>query len=220
MINIKAKNILKIKDPYDEKINFFMPDGYALGKISTLESILLIKIMRIVKASYIFEFGTFKGNTTRLLLENLPPPANRSIEKRVFTLDFPNMKNIDFKGEDKKIAKISVRNKKIEYYKCSRKNLVEQILINSKEFNENKYLKKFQFIFIDANHKEEFVRSDTEKSFKMISSKPSAIIWHDYNNPQYPDCTRYIKKLSKYKKIYYIKDTMLAVHLIGIKIAS
>jgi hypothetical protein len=130
------------------------------------------------------------------------------------------MKNIDFKGDDKKIAKISVRNKKIEYYKCSRKNLVEQILINSKEFNENKYLKKFQFIFIDANHKEDFVRSDTEKSFKMISSKPSAIIWHDYNNPQFPDVTRYIKKLSKYKKIYYIKDTMLAVHFIGVKIAN
>jgi hypothetical protein len=199
-----------------------MPDGYALGKINTLESILLIKIMRIVKASYIFEFGTFKGNTTRLLLENLPPPppANRSIEKRVFTLDLPNIKNIYFQGSDKKIAQISVRNKKLEYYKCSQKNLVEQILINSEEFNENKYLKKFQFIFIDANHAEKFVASDTEKSFKMISSKPSAIIWHDYNNPQYPSLTRYIKKLSKYKKIYYIKDTMLAVHFIGIKIAS
>ena len=75
MISINPKNILQIKEPYGEKINFFMPDGYALGKTSTLESILLIKIMRIVKASYIFEFGTFRGNTTRLLLENLPPHA-------------------------------------------------------------------------------------------------------------------------------------------------
>ena len=130
------------------------------------------------------------------------------------------MKNIYFQGDDKKIAQISVRNKKLEYYKSSRKNLVEQILINSKEFNENKYLKKFQFIFIDANHAEEFVNSDTEKSFKMISSKPSAIIWHDFNNPEYPGFTKYIKKLSKYKKIYYIKGTMLASHFIGIKIAS
>ena len=106
MINISAKNILKIKDPYGDKINFFMPDGYALGKISTLESILLVKIMRIVKASYIFEFGTFKGNTTRLLLENLPTShANRSIEKRVFTLDLPNIKNIYFQALDKNLLK-------------------------------------------------------------------------------------------------------------------
>ena len=130
------------------------------------------------------------------------------------------MKNTYFESEDKKIAQRAVGNKKLEYYKSSKKNLVEQIFSNSLEFNENKYLKKFQFIFIDANHAEKFVRSDTEKSFKMISSKPSAIIWHDFNNPKYPGLTKYIKKLSNYKKIYHIKDTMLAIHFIGIKIAS
>jgi len=66
MIEIKPKNILKIKDCLGEKINFFMPNGIATSGISTLESVLLIKIMRIVKARYLLEFGTFIGDTTRL----------------------------------------------------------------------------------------------------------------------------------------------------------
>jgi hypothetical protein len=116
MIEIKPKNILKIKDRLGEKINFFMPNGIAISGITTLESVLLIKIMRIVKAKYLLEFGTFKGDTTRLLLENLPPlssPLKKKGEiKRIFTIDLPNLKGVEFMGNDKKLAKISLGYKK------------------------------------------------------------------------------------------------------------
>jgi hypothetical protein len=54
----------------------------------------------------------------------------------------------------------------------------------------------------------------------MTSNNPSAIIWHDYNHPHFPSLTKYIKNLSKCKKIYHVKNTMLAIHFVGVKIAS
>jgi len=57
---------LRIEDSCGERVNFFMPQAQGRGFVSTIESILLIKLMRIVDAQYIFEFGTYKGLTTRL----------------------------------------------------------------------------------------------------------------------------------------------------------
>ena len=77
------------------------------------------------------------------------------------------------------------------------------------------YLGKFQMIFIDGNHKLRYVKSDTEKSFKMLAQEPSCIVWHDYRNPEFPELTSYIDSLADSKKIYHIEDTMLAFHLTG-----
>jgi len=214
--HIRPYQVLKIEDRFDEKVNFFMPQAQGAGSTSTLEQIMLIKLMRIVDASYIFEFGTYKGLTTRLLLENLPDKDINS--ERVYTLDLDNLEAVEFQGNDMNLAKEAF-NYERKYLKSNNKHLVKQILQNCLNLDENKYLNKFQFIFVDGNHEVNYARSDTEKSFKMLSGPPSCIAWHDYGNPEFPELTAYIEKLATIKQIYHIENTMLAFHLIGKEVA-
>jgi predicted O-methyltransferase YrrM len=209
---IRPSQVLRIEDQFADEINFFMPLANGDGVISTLESVLLIKLMRIVDATYIFEFGTFKGVTTRLLLENLPDKSVTS--KRIFTLDLSVLEGIEFQGGDIDLAKEAL-NYKRKYSTSKYKHLVKQILQDSFSFDENQYLNKFQFIFIDGNHQIKYAKSDTEKSFKMLSDSPSCIVWHDYGNPKFPELTAYLDYLATTKQIFHIQNTMLAFYLSG-----
>jgi len=215
--HIRPYQVLRIEDGFFEEIKFFMPQARGAGSTSTIESILLIKLMRIVDASYIFEFGTYKGLTTRLLLENLPDKNITS--ERVFTLDLDDLEGVKFQGTDINLAN-EVLNYKRKYLTSKSKHLVKQIFEDCLTFDERQYLNKFQFIFVDGNHEIDYVKSDTEKSFKMLSNSPSCIVWHDYGNPEFPELTAYIQNLATTKQIYHIEDTMIAFYLIGKKIAA
>ena len=217
MEHIRPYQVLRIEDGFDEEIKFYMPQSQGAGSTSTIESILLIKLMRIVDASYIFEFGTYKGLTTRLLLENLPKKNITS--PRIITLDLDDLKGVDFQGTDINLAN-EVLNYKRKYTNSKNKDYVKQILQDCLTFDENQYLNKFQLIFVDGNHEVNYVKSDTEKSFKMLSDSPSCIVWHDYGNPEFPELTAYIDNLSTTKQIYHIEDTMLAFYLTGKKVAE
>ena len=100
--HIRPYQILKIEDGFSDEIKFFMPQAQGQGSLYTLESCLLIKLMRITNASYVFEFGTYKGLTTRLLLENLP--ENEINSERLYTLDLPSIEGVKFQGNDEQVA--------------------------------------------------------------------------------------------------------------------
>lgn len=216
IIHIRPYQLLKIEDRFSDEIKFFMPQAQGQGSTSTLESVMLIKLMRVVDASYVFEFGTYKGLTTRLLLENLPD--KKIITERIFTLDLPDIDNVNFQGSDKEIAKEAL-NFPRKYLSSKNKNQVKQIFQDCLTFDATEYLKKFQFIFVDGNHEVTYVKSDTENSFRMLANAPSCIAWHDYGNPEFPELTAYIEDLAESKIIYHIENTMLAFHLIGKEVA-
>jgi len=212
VIHIRPFQILAIEDGFEEEVKFFMPPAQGLGSLHTLESILLIKLMRIVNASYIFEFGTYKGLTTRLLLENLPEKIISS--ERIFTLDLPNLEGVHFQGDDHKVASEALGFHR-KYLTSAKKYLVNQILHDSMTFECHDYLGKFQMIFIDGNHDVSYVKRDTENAFKMMSDAPSCTAWHDYGNKQFPELTAYIDDLAITHKIYHVENTMIAFHLRG-----
>ena len=215
--HIRPHQVLSIGDGFDDRINFFMPQAQGQGSLSTIEAIILIKLMRIVNAAYIFEFGTYRGLTTRILLENLPPHDVDG--ERIFTLDLPAIDGINFQGSDLEVAKQSI-NFQRKYLSSSNKKDVKQILQDCLTLDESLYSNKFQLIFIDGNHEVNYVRSDTEKSFVMLSDSPSCIAWHDYGNPEFPELTNYIDGLAKNIDIFHIEGTMLAFHLKGKEIPS
>lgn len=216
LIHIRPYQVLSIPDNFGEEIKFFMPPPTGTGSLKAIESIMLLKLMRCVNPSYIFEFGTFKGYTTRLLLENLPDSNVRS--ERIYTLDLPSLDNVIFQGVDRELATEGL-NFPRKYSASSKKNLVKQILQDSMNFDPQHYSKKFQFIFIDGNHEINYVKRDTENSQKMLADAPSCIVWHDYENPDYPQLTQYLEELSSQIKLYHIEDTMLVFHLIGKDVA-
>lgn len=216
MIHIRPYQVLSIPDGFGDEIRFFMPQAQGQGSVSTIESIMLLKLMRCVNPSHLFEFGTYKGLTTRLLLENLPESDVAS--ERIFTLDLPDLEHVVFQGTDIEVASESIDCER-KYLGSQRKHLVKQILQDSMTLDPDEYPKKFQFIFIDGNHELGYVRKDTENSLKMLADPPSCIVWHDYGNPEFPELTQYLEDLSTQILLQHIEDTMLAFHLLGINVA-
>jgi hypothetical protein len=219
LTHIRFNHVLRIEDGFDDEIKFFMPQAQVGGSISTIESIMPIKLMRVVNPGYIFEFGTYKGLTTRLLLSNLPTRADIKSE-RIYTLDLPSIEGIQFQGSDIDVAKEAIGFYRKYLDLLDKKHLVKQLLQDSLTLDTSQYLKKFQYIFIDGNHQIKYARSDTEKTFEMLAEAPSCIIWHDYGNPEFPELTNYIEELASSYRIYHLEETMLAFHVRGINVTS
>jgi len=214
---IRPSQILSLEDGLPEELTFFFPPLLP-GSMWALESLMLVKLLRYVKPAKLFEFGTFLGQTTRLLLENLPdvaalPPH----EKRVYTLDLPDMGTVAFQGSDKALAERAIGAQRT-YLASKRKDLVHQILIDSKAFDPTPYARQFQYVFIDANHEESYARRDTENALTLFAGEPGCIVWHDYKNPEFPELTAYLDSLSADLPLYHIEATMLVVHPAGFNI--
>jgi hypothetical protein len=216
--HIRPYQLLGVPDAeeYPDEIRFFMPLAQGSGSLLSIESLLLIKMMRITKPKYLFEFGTYKGLTTRLLLANLPPVSGVSGE-RIYTLDLPNLEDVHFQGTDVDLAREALGFER-KYNLEKDKGLVKQILQDSMKFDGSAYAGKFQFIFIDANHEVAYARRDTENSLKMLSEEKGCLIWHDYGHPEFPELTQYIEDLGKEMNVYHVEHTKLAFHPIGFDI--
>lgn len=214
LVHIRPYQLLGIPDGYEEQeeIKFFMPPAQGAGSLSTLESVVLLKLLRCVQPDYLFEFGTYKGYTTRLLLENLPASAAEG--ERIYTLDLPELDAVTFQGSDKALAQEALGFVR-KYMSCVRKDLVRQLLQDSMTLDAQAYAQRFQYIFVDANHELSYVRKDTENAFQMLADSPACIIWHDYGNPQFPELTQYLEELAREVPLYHVENTMLVFHLLG-----
>lgn len=210
MINIRPNQILRLVDKDNEAFWFQIPSR---GWLITFESTILVALLKIVKAKRVFEFGTYKGFTTRLFLENI-----NSDEIIVTTLDLPSTSGISFQGRDEILALESLEAER-EYLNSSKGDQVEQMLLDSMSFSGEGYEKAFDMIFIDANHKVEYARRDTENALKMVRDG-GCIAWHDYGNPEFPELTKFLQELSLDEPIYHVEETMLCFYLPGVQIPS
>lgn len=222
LTHIRPYQLLSIPDGYEqqEEIKFFMPPAQGAGSLSTLESVVLVKLLRCVEPECIFEFGTYKGYTTRLLLENLTGNSDGDDGvPRIFTLDLPLIDDVTFQGDDKTLA-LEALDFERKYLKSARKALVKQLLQDSMCLDASQYAKKFQYIFVDANHELSYVKKDTENAFEMLADAPACIIWHDYGNPQFPQLTAYLEELATEVPLYHVENTMLVFYLPGKEIPA
>ncbi|WP_455914724.1 class I SAM-dependent methyltransferase [Pseudomonas syringae] len=212
LMHIRPYRVLSIEDGREEEVKFFMPPADGAGSLTAFESVMLLKLVRAIKPDFVFEFGTFDGRTTRLVLEDLPD--NGDSEPRIYTLDLPDTDGIVFQGDDKLLAEKAVLSSR-KYNQSPKKAMVRQILQDSMTFDPSPYAGKFDFIFVDANHEYEYVKRDTENSLKMLGGDSSCIVWHDYGNPQFPELTRYLEELASSLELYHIEGTMLVFHMRG-----
>ena len=183
-------------------------DNRVVGMTSDYEAWIISTISKISKN--IFEFGTCSGKTTYLMGLNSPTDA-KIIS---LTLNPDNIKDLKKNTKDNKISYRNIINESI-YQKflfsgTSIENKIQVQFIDSLNFDHSKYLSQMDLIFIDGGHTYSIVKSDSEKSFKMI--KPNGIIlWHDYvpGKKSARDVVKYINEISKKKKLKKIKNTSL-----------
>ena len=189
--------------------NFCIPhNNNIVGMTSDYEAWIISSLSKISKS--IFEFGTCSGKTTYLMALNSPENA----EIISLTLKPENLKDVKKNFKDNKVSFRNIINESI-YSKflfsgTKYEDKIKIIFENSVNFNESKFLNKFDLIFIDGGHTYSIVKNDSEKSFKMLKSN-GIILWHDFvpGKESARNVVKYINEVSKEKKILHIKNTSL-----------
>jgi hypothetical protein len=133
--------------------------GYHGGTGRLLEIAGLAYLMRTVKPATIFEIGTFRGQTTRILAMNSPKGS------RIATLDLEPEKT------EHKVGEI--------FAASPERGMITQLAGDSKTFDYSAWAGQCDFVWVDGCHDYDYLVSDTINALKL--AKPGALIgWHDY----------------------------------------
>jgi predicted O-methyltransferase YrrM len=224
--SIRPKVILKLieenfNEPVEMRLN--VPSS-EIGSLTTLEATMIISLLKLIKPSIIFEFGTFLGYSTSIFLKN------SSKDCITYSIDLGDEIKDQYKSDniDKNLVLNNdivndnflriVQSKKGPIYiknETENKERLKLLYGDSLEISidDLKLKEKVQFVFIDGGHTYNIVQSDTKKSFQMVNQ--GILVWHDYNSKIHGDVTKFVDELSKDNIIYHIENTMLAFCVIS-----
>jgi len=147
-------------------------------------------------AKRIFEFGTYRGQTTCGL-------AAVCKDAQVYTLNLPP-------EDDPRYAPF------IGMYiaRSPDRDRITQIFADSRTFDTAPYRESMNYIFIDGDHSYEGVKNDTEKALQLL--KPGGVIvWHDYAAKS-PGVLKYLAEFSRERPLFRLRETCLAVYVDGL----
>ena len=159
-----------------------------------MDQIVLAKLVRLLQPGSVLEVGSFRGYTTRLLAENASPTTE------IHALDIkPNH------GEAYSNTPLAGRIKR---------------LIGSldKWPLEAAVRRRYDFIFLDADHQQAAVESDTRHLLRMLA-EDGLLLWHDYADwgwmSGWNRVPEVLHAFSKERPILGIPGTSLAVYRQG-----
>lgn len=174
-----------------------------LGGGSTPPDLSLIKALcRTKPACKYFEIGTWRG-------ESVSNAAEVSEECYIINLD--PIKS--FNGEYKDI---------FGFFSNGKKNIT-QLYGDSTTYDFGALNKKFDVIFIDADHHYPFIKNDTSKVLMHLAKDNSIIIWHDYGlnpaTPRYETISAILDAVpaEKHKNLYHVSNTLCAIYTSELK---
>lgn len=150
----------------------------------------------VANARRIFEFGTYRGQTTCGL-------ASVCKDAQIYTLNLPL-------NDDPRYAPY------IGMYiaRSPDRDRINQIFCDSRTFDTTPYCRSMDYIFIDGDHSYEGVKNDTEKALQLL--KPGGIIvWHDYAAKS-PGVLEYLAEFSQQRPLFRLRKTCLAVYVDGL----
>lgn len=180
------------------------------GATSDAEAWILAVLSK--HASFLFEFGTCTGKTTYLMARNAPPDA------RVITLTLAPEQKTAYRAENEdnlEAARFADRESEFVEFVYTGSDVahkITQLFGDSKQFDETPYLGRCDLVFVDGSHACSYVKSDSEKAFRML--RPGGLLlWHDYEkgNIATGDVYKYLNELSKVRPLHHIEGTSLVV---------
>jgi predicted O-methyltransferase YrrM len=189
------KNEIKLKN---------IESKYGSMELDEIYSIALLA--RQLDPKYIFEFGTFIGVTT------LQMALNTDTAAEIYTLNLSSteVKTVFEIGNSEEERSLPVQQPGNRFEDKEISGKIKQLYGDSAAYDYSAYHNKMDFILVDASHEYDYVKSDTENSFRMIR-QGGTLIWHDY--PNAPGVYKYLNELAADMKIYHLKNTHIALSL-------
>jgi len=218
-LKIEAENA----GPVPMKIN--VPSS-GLGSVTLLEAAALISIVKLVQPRKIFEFGTFLGYSTALLVENSNPDC------AIYSLDLGDSHASEEAAES--YADADLRrdgNINDDYLRAVQSASAPRYLGGLSDVDESRVTllqqdsRTFEpaahglvggvdLVFVDGGHDLETVAIDTANARKMIGDS-GVILWHDFKSTIHGDVTTFVEALAKDALVIHIQHTMMAMLLVG-----
>ncbi|MBT3547763.1 MAG: class I SAM-dependent methyltransferase [Flavobacterium sp.] len=203
LLQLPTANILDLIESPTELNHYTFLGG---GSLPT--DIILLKSLakQIPDCSY-FEIGTWRGESVINVAETA---------KECYTL---NLSKEDILAEG-----LSNKYSDLHGVLSKEKGNIEHIFGNTMTYDFGALNKRFDLIFIDGNHKYNFVKNDTQKVFKHLTHKDSIVVWHDY--ALHPEKARYdvlagiLDGLPKdyQDNLYHVSNSLCAIYYpIGLK---
>jgi len=214
--HIRPSHLLTLFKGYDLDRSFTseIPDG-DIGSTTMLEKVCLVAIGRLVRARSVFEFGTFKGETTKLFLSNKVGKHVSSLDLDYFNGDVSRQDFDLSDGVENDLFLMKYRRSNVDndIKKLAQSNgvFVELIKDNSMVFDISDRKGQYDLIFIDGGHTSEIIENDTKLALTMLTND-GCIAWHDYGSQVHTDVTSYLDKLSFERELCAIGSTSLVFY--------
>jgi predicted O-methyltransferase YrrM len=178
------------------------------GNVTVYEKLAISSLIRHHTPKILLELGTFDGNTTLQMGLNTSPDAV------IHTLDLP----ADFLRTKEPISKADLKyvldrdKNRRKYQGTSVEAKIIQHFGDSTNFDFTKFTDKgpVDFVFIDAGHTYECVKSDTQEALKILAPN-GVLVWHDCH-PFWNGVYRYLNELASERPIVRIEGTNLAYY--------
>lgn len=208
MIHIRPFQVFTLLEdsPAARIANIMIPTRRGWGSTSTLETLLLIALQRIVKARRVFEFGTFRGANSHNLALNLPDGAE------LYTLDLA-AGVADQHPLDAPLT-VARQGMPLDFADSPAAAKIRCLTGDSRNFDFAPFYGAVDLVFVDGGHDLDTLSRDSRNAFSMTGGRPTwCIAWHDYRNPDYPELTEYLDRISENAQLFHVEDTMLVFRL-------
>jgi predicted O-methyltransferase YrrM len=176
------------------------------GPITRQSSLVLCALGALLECKTIFEFGTFRGDTTWLLAHNL----QRAL---VYTLDLCGPDAIhSAQLELTDGAEYFLEwDRGVRFRDTPEATRISCLVGDSATFDFSPYRGTMDLIYIDASHSFSYVKSDTEAALGMLSPS-GTIVWDDYTH--YSGIWAYLDDLASAldRPVFHLLGTRLAVY--------
>jgi hypothetical protein len=176
-----------------------------------LESMILLALVKYVQPHVIFEFGTFLGITT------LQFAVNIAEEGIIYTLDFDEdaFRKACQHPKDRTLSMERFESEgRLAFANGPYESRIKRLFGDSNVFDFGAFRRQVNMAYIDGGHDLRTVRSDTHNAFSMLdTARLGCIAWHDYQNPEYPEVTRFLEELSLERELKHVEETMTVFFL-------
>lgn len=132
--------------------------------VTETELLALAAITSHLQAHAVFEFGTADGRTTRNLAANVEPSGH------VYTLNIP--------PEQERTHSLDIQIG-ARFLGSPEADRITQLWGDSRTFSFEPYYGRCQVVFIDADHADEAVWSDSRTALRLADPQRGIIVWHD-----------------------------------------